>query len=159
MSTSNLQIIPDGLVIGIPQTKRHSINVSPPQYISKPVVPAEQPNDPKLMKFLPLDEIQIGNDELKRLNLVEKKKEFLKTDLTWKQVLFYQGNLIPSTHRDLAEVAKNMGYDYICIDGKVYQILIITSVVGHPDTGHTYTDISYDIAETGLAEDDINEIL
>lgn len=122
-----------------------SSGFGPQTYQPQPVVPAVKPDDPEMMNFIALDDIQLDKDEIKRAKLEGKRKEFLKTDLTWKQVLFVSNNACTTLPQDLAGCAHAFGYEYVCRFGKISKIIPF--------------DNSYLFEDTGLTEDDINEIL
>lgn len=133
-------------------------SASVPQY--KPSVPAVKPDDPEMMNFIALDDIQLSHDELNRQKLALKRREFLKTDLTWKQVLLERDDKrrFDGNSSMLIGIAKTLGYDYVCHKGKVYEIVKATK---HDPTGGPLTqNVDYwDWVDTGLLEDEINEIL
>ena len=113
-----------------------SLNTSHPASSLPPV----KPEDEELMKFVALDDLIFSKDDLKRLALANKRRELLKTDLTWKYVLREGTEPIPI---DLfIRLADRLGYEYICSQGKILKI-------NGPSTAEA----------TNLVEDDINEIL
>jgi len=110
----------------------------------KPQVPAQKPEDKELMKFVALDDILVSADELKRQKLASKRKEFLKTDLTWKQVIHIPGSSITPSDSE-CNLAFIYEYEYICKSKKIFKISKISN--------------SFTFEDTGLVEADINEIL
>jgi len=118
-------------------------------YHHTPSEPAVKPDDPDMMNFIALDDIQISKDELKRQKLAGKRREFLKTDLTWKHVLLCKDKLDHS--QSLGKFANIMGYEYVCIAGIVWHLVEVVAAPTKP--------LQLVFEATGLVEDDINEIL
>jgi hypothetical protein len=129
-------------------------------------LPPVIPDDPEMMTFVDLDNIQIGKDELARQKLTGKRREFLKTDLTWRQVLLendpkhrFEGQVVM-----LIGIAKSLGYEYFCsnclddpYDGQSKTRRVFKIIENPKKAEPSQPDWIWE--ETGLAEDDINEVL
>lgn len=134
-------------------------NNAPQGYGYGPPAPAVKPDDPEMMNFVALDDLQINSDEVKRIKLVNKRREFLKTDLTWKQVLYENDPKKRfADEKMLCGIAKSLGYEYVYTQGKVYAI-VENSEFMDADGNLFPGEAQWILKDTGLVEDDINEVI
>jgi len=111
-------------------------------------------------KFVTLDDIQV----IRRQKLTAKQhSKFLKTDLTWKDVMLVRSPTVSLTKA--LHDGKKLGYAYFCFENKVYEITKGPLRNSHPrlyplsSKNIALYDNVLDMKDTGLSEEDINEVL